>query len=60
MYFPELRAWLIILVIRFTTSVIIVTLFSDLLALGNEQCGGYQCIVGQPARAVGSCDSKTK
>ena len=60
MYFPELRAWLIILVIRFTTSVTIVTLFSDLLALGNEQYGGYQRIVGQPARADGSCDSRAR
>ena len=60
MYFPELRAWLIILVIRFTTSVIIVTLFSDLLALGSEQCGGYQRVVGQPARAGGSCDSRAR
>ena len=60
MYFPELRAWLIILVIGFTTSVIIVTLFFDFLALGNEQYEGYQRVVGQPARAVGSCDSKAR
>ena len=60
MYFPELRAWLVTLVIRLITSIIIVTLFSNLLALGNEQCGGYQRIVGQPARADGSCDSRAR
>ena len=60
MYFKELRAWLVTLVIKLITSVIIVTLFSDLLALGNEQCGGCQRVVGQPARTVRSYDSRAR